>query len=241
MARKASSRASSRRSPDDVVSQELRRSSGHLLVDALDDVLAIDADTEHHLRRVLRVRTGETISATDGGGRWRLYRADVDGGLSLEPIDVIHETARVRPAFTLVTAIPKGDRVDWLVQKCTELGVDRIRLVHAERSVVRWDAARAGKQVPRLQRIADEAVRQSRRVFGVVIDAPVPAGGALAGCAVAEPGGRRLRPDDSCLAIGPEGGWSESELAGSSDKVDLGPTILRTETAAVVACALAVR
>ena len=104
-------------------------------------------------------------------------------------------------------AIPKGDRLEWLVQKVTELGVDRLALLHAERSVVRWKPDRVQSQLVRLRRIADEACRQSRRVWRVDdrrarrrIDRA-----------------RRLRrwpsrvgvdssPRDRSVAIGPEGG-----------------------------------
>ncbi len=136
--------------------------------------------------------------------------------------------------------MPKGDRLDWLVQKVTELGVDRLSLLHAERSVVRWKPDRVQSQLVRLRRIADEACRQSRRVWRVEIDAPVEASTVLAGFVVAEPGGRRLESTDRSVAIGPEGGWSPEELDVARDRVSLGPNILRTETAAVAATALCV-
>lgn len=224
-----------------MIPDELRRSSAHVLVDRLDDDLVLDDDLEHHLRRVLRLMSGETVSATDGHGGLRIYRADVASSLTLHPLGPATPSDRDRPEFTLVTAIPKGDRVDWLVQKTTELGVDRIRFVHAERSVVRWKGDRAGKQLLRLQRIADEAVRQSRRRFRVTIEGPVDAVAALAGSVVAEPGGRRLAPSDTIVAIGPEGGWVDTELDAARDRIDLGPNVLRTETAAVAVCALTAR
>lgn len=224
-----------------MAADELRRTATHLLVDALDDVIVLDETVEHHLVRVLRLTSGETVSATDGRGGARRYRIEVRDGVRLEPLDAAVVIERHRPELTIVTAVPKGDRVDWLVQKCTELGVDTIRFVDAERSVVRWKRARAVKQLERLQRIADEALRQSRRVHRVTLHPPRPALDLLGGCAVAEPGGRAVRADDTRLAIGPEGGWSEAELAAASDRVDLGPNILRTETAAVAACALAAR
>jgi 16S rRNA (uracil1498-N3)-methyltransferase len=136
--------------------------------------------------------------------------------------------------------MPKGDRLDWMVQKVTELGVDRLVLLHAEHSVVRWKPDRAEHQLARLQRIADEALRQSRRVVRMTIDAPVAATDVLGDFVVAEPGGRDLRTGDTKVAVGPEGGWSASELAVCRDRIDLGPTILRTETAAVAVSALCV-
>ena len=126
--------------------------------------LSIDDDTDHHLRRVLRLRDGESVSVTDGAGRWLLADVVLDGSsLALEAAgEIVVEAARTDP-FTIATAMPKGDRLDWLVQKVTELGADRIVLLHAERSVVRWKAARVESQLARLQRISDEACRQSRR------------------------------------------------------------------------------
>ena len=113
-------------------------------------------------------------------------------------------------------------------------------LLHAEHSVVRWKADRVEHQLARLQRIADEALRQSRGCYRLSIDAPVAAIDVLDEFVVAEPGGRRLSPEDTSVAIGPEGGWSDAELAAARGRVDLGPTILRTETAAVAVSALCV-
>ncbi len=224
--------------PDD-----LRRSSAHVLVDRLDDLesahLAVSDDVEHHLVRVLRLQTGESITATDGAGSWRCYTTAVmSSSARFEATSDVRRLDRSGPVRTIASAIPKGDRVDWLVQKCTELGADRIVLLHAERSVVRWKAARAGKQIERLQRISDEALRQSRRVWRVAIDGPIDAFELLADAAVAEPGGRPLASTDSVIAIGPEGGWSETELAHAADRIDLGNRILRTETAAIAATIL---
>lgn len=149
--------------------------------------------------------------------------------------DVIVEE-RADP-FTLATAIPKGDRLDWLVQKTVEIGVDRIVLLDAERSVVRWNAQRSAKHLTRLRRIADESTRQSRRVWRTEVSGPVPARDVLEQAAVAEPGGPPLDGTESLVAIGPEGGWSDTELGLASRLVGLGSNVLRIETAAVVAAA----
>ena len=223
----------------------LRRSSAHVLVDAPADLetdaLVVDDDVEHHLRRVLRLRDAETVTATDGEGSWREYRSVVTGqALRLDPVGPVRRIVRPSSGVTVATAIPKGDRVDWLVQKCTELGADRIVLLHAENSVVRWKPDRARKQIVRLRRIADEAVRQSRRVWRATVDGPVDAVDTLGGFVVAEPGGRAVRVGDRRVAIGPEGGWSAAELGAADDTIDLGPQILRTETAATVAVALTI-
>ncbi len=158
-------------------------------------------DVEHHLRRVLRVRDGDSIAVTDGAGRWRMAVVRLSGSsLTLEAVGAVTVDDRPEP-FTLATAMPKGDRLDWLVQKTVELGVDRIVLLHAERSTVRWKADRAEKQLVRLRRIADESTRQSRRVWRTEIDGPVDADEVLPLAAVAEPGaagavGRRVDDRD---------------------------------------------
>lgn len=223
----------------------LRSTSAHVLVDSGGLVAGgeatIDDETEHHLRRVLRLRDGDVVSVTDGQGRWCLAVVVVDGNaLRLEAsTPVVVESAPTR-TITIAAAMPKGDRLDWMVQKVTELGVDRLVLLHAEHSVVRWKPDRVEHQLARLQRIADEALRQSRRVQRMTIDAPVTATDVLGQFVAAEPGGRTLRAGDTAVAVGPEGGWSASELAVCRDRIDLGPTILRTETAAVAVSALCV-
>jgi 16S rRNA (uracil1498-N3)-methyltransferase len=222
-----------------------RRSAAHVVVDRIgaddDSTVFLDDQVEHHLRRVLRLRSGESVTVTDLDGRWR--EAEVTGGRERLQLTtrgpVVVEPAPVRSP-TLAVAIPKGDRLDWMVQKVTELGVGRLILLHADRSTTRWDADRSAAQLERLSRIAIEACRQSRRVWGVEIEGPVVASAVLADAVVAEPGGRGLTSADTRIAIGPEGGWSDDELSIARDKVSLGPHILRVETAAVAAAALSV-
>ena len=216
----------------------LRRADAHVRVDDVDTP-ALDEATRHHLSRVLRLRDGATVTVTDGAGAWRPCRL-VAAGAVVEPAGEITRAARPDPPITIAVAIPKGDRAEWMVQKCTEIGVDRIVLVHAARSVVQWDDARAARHVDRLRRVAAEAAMQSRRVWLPELSGPVPVDEVLATTAVAEPGGRALRGGDTTVAVGPEGGWSPDELAGAADTVSLGPHILRVETAAVVASTLLV-
>ena len=214
----------------------LRHAAAHVLVADVAEPVADDA-TVHHLRRVLRLRDGEEVTVTDGAGRWRECRWV---GATLEPADaVVAEDAPAVP-LTVFVAMPKGDRAEWLVEKCTEIGVDRIVAVTAERSVVRWSGERADRHLERLRRIAREAALQSRRVRLPEVVGPWPAADVLAEAVVAEPGGRPIAATDSSVAIGPEGGWSPSELALAGDRVSLGSTVLRVETAAVVAAALMV-
>lgn len=222
----------------------LRSTGAHVIVDRevlhAPGRIALDEPTEHHLRRVVRLRDGESVGVTDGEGGWCLGRARLDEGvLSVEPAGPV--TVEVRQAeIRIASAMPKGDRLDWLVQKVTELGADRLTLLHAERSVVRWKDGKADHQRARLQRIADEACRQSRRVWRLHVDGPVSAASVLGDFLVAEPGGRRPVAGDVAIAIGPEGGWSPEELECAAGSVSLGGNILRTETASVAAATLCV-
>jgi len=213
-----------------VTSPELRRASAHLLVDDVEAPSLSDA-AAHHLFRVLRVRDGEAVTVTDGLGRWR---SCVAAGASLVAVDDVQVQARRDPLLTVGFAIPKHDRPGWIVQKLTELGIDRIVPVHAERSVVRWSDDRSRAHVHKLRRVAAEALQQSRGVWLPDVVEPVPAVDLLRSAAAAEPDGRPIAPGDRAVVIGPEGGWSPAELDGAVDAVSVGATILRVETAAVV-------
>jgi 16S rRNA (uracil1498-N3)-methyltransferase len=218
------------------VAAELRRSAAHVLVDDVR-VPVLDDRADHHVHRVLRVRDGEVVSVTDGAGSWRLCRS-VRGVLVPES-DVSFE--ELGDGVTIGFAVPKQDRPEWIVQKLTELGIARIVVLHADRSVVRWDAQRAEKHLDKLRRVAIEAAQQSRRVWLPVVEGPIAADELLPLAAVAEPGGRSIEPADRVFAVGPEGGWSDRELAVARDVVSLGDTILRVETAALTIAARAFR
>ncbi len=216
------------------VADGLRRSAAHLYVADLE-APELDDDSRHHVR-VLRVAATETVTLTDGRGRWCMARV-VDGAL-VEVSDPHTEPGPEMP-FTLMVAIPKQSRPELIVQKATELGVDRIVWLRTRRSVVRWDADRAARQHQRLERVALEASLQCRRVHLPEISGPVDADEVLGGAAMAEPGGRAMRAEDRVVAIGPEGGWTPEELEAGAATVSLGPQVMRVETAAIAACALA--
>jgi len=196
------------------------------------DAPVLSDDTAHHVFRVLRVADGDVVTVTDGVGRWRACRA-VGGGVVPDGDALVEPPPEA--ALTIAVAIPKAERPEWIAQKLTELGVDRIVLLHAERSVVRWAPERAAKHLAKLRRVAVEALEQSRRVRLPEIVGPLDASGVLPGAVVAEPGGRPLAVADRVIAIGPEGGWSPAELALAGDRVGFGDTVLRVETAAVAA------
>src|SRR4029077_305605 len=99
-------------------------------------------------------------------GRWRLCH--FAGGL--EPAGDVHVDERPSPPVTIGVALTKGERLDWAVQKLTEIGVDAIVPFAAARSVVRWDPDRGGPHVERLRRIARQAAMQSRRTSLPTVD-----------------------------------------------------------------------
>jgi len=232
---------------------ELRSAPAHVFVADLE-VPELEEDDAHHLTRVLRLRDGEAVGLSDGSGRWRLGRLTVVSAgpaarqVGVEPVGPITSDPAPDPAVSLAVALPKGDRGDWAVQKLTELGVDEIIVLDTARSVVRWDEERASRGTARLSRIIRQAAMQARltrlpRLSGPVTAAQVAqvAGGPAQAWAAAEPGGAHA-PDlaHPRVLIGPEGGWAEGELPAGLARVGLGPTVLRTETAAVAAATVLV-
>lgn len=214
-------------------------SAAHVFVTSIE-APELGTDDRHHLERVLRLRSGDLISCSDGAGLWRLCRLVPGGGL--EPVDSAVAVPEPRYEITIAFAPPKGDRPELIVQKLTELGVDRIVPMTTDRTVVRWDAERAARQLGRWQRIIHESGMQSRRVRLPVLE-PITAFADMAdrpGAQLAAPGGGAIGGDARLLLIGPEGGWSDDELRRPLSRVGLGDQVLRTETAALAACALAV-
>jgi 16S rRNA (uracil1498-N3)-methyltransferase len=199
----------------------------------------------HHLLDVLRLRPGELVVASDGAGSWVPCRlaavpdgrgaADlactlvVDGRLTSQP--------RAEPEITVAFAPTKGDRPEWVTQKLTELGVDRIVPIQSGRSVVRWEGERAQRAVTRLRRVAREASAQCRRPWLPEVTEVTTVAGMASQMGLppylAHPGGGRPSLSHPVIAVGPEGGWDDDELARWGGTVGLGPTVLRAETAAV--------
>ena len=215
----------------------LRHSAAHVFVDQLDSPTLGD-DDQHHLGRVLRLRDGESVTASNGRGQWRacVWR---DGALEVvgEVVASAPPSVRCAVAFTPV----KGDRNEWAVQKLTEIGIDEvIILAPTQHSVVRWSDA--DKQLRKLRVVAREAAMQSRRVWlpNIVGLAALHEVCACDGAAVADPDGVALHAGVSLVVVGPEGGFAEDELPAGVPRVQLSDTILRAETATLVAATLLV-
>ena len=205
----------------------------HVYVEDLDEPVLADED-RHHLARVLRLRDGDSLTVGDGLGRWRPARFGSDLRIDGEVVEVPAASRTVGVGFALI----KGGRPELVVQKLTELGVDHILPLAAERSVVRWDEAKVASQYERMVRVAREAGMQSRRARLPEV-APVAPVESLLDAAMAEPGGEVLDADVDVLLVGPEGGWTPEELR-ERRRISLGSTILRAETAAIVAGVLLV-
>ena len=212
------------------------RGGPHAYVEDLDDPV-LSAEDRHHLSRVLRLRDGDPLTVCDAAGRWRAARFGARLDTCGDVVDVPPPSREVSVGFALI----KSGRPELVVQKLTEVGVDRILLLSAERSVVRWKADRAAAHLARLTRVVRESGMQSRRVRLPVVESVVSAAVAVGrtGVAMAEPGGEALDDDVGLLLVGPEGGWTDAEL-GDCRRVSLGPTVLRAETAAIVAGTLMV-
>ncbi|MDQ2648147.1 MAG: 16S rRNA (uracil(1498)-N(3))-methyltransferase [Actinomycetota bacterium] len=194
-------------------------------------------DDDHHLRRVLRLRVGDPLSIGDGSGRWRPARLTATG---VEPTDDVATWDRPAPMLTVAFALTKGDKPELVVQKLTELGVDRIVPLRAARSVVRWDAAKEAKALERLRLVARAAAMQSHRPILPEV-APIADLATLAcqpGVALADRTGAPPSLAHTTIAVGPEGGWDDAERALDLPVVALGAHVLRAETAAVTVGAL---
>jgi len=226
--------------------------TAHTYLDRLDDRVVLTGEEGHHLQRVRRVREGEIVTGADGWGRWRVYEVagSQSGELVLEARTEFAHEPHLVPTLAVAVSLTKGEKPELVVQKLTELGVDRIVLVAAARSVVRWDDAKVAANLERLRRVAREAGQQCRRARLPEVDGPVTPAELAAhpGLVVAGPDGvpgpelRFPRGGEWLVAVGPEGGFDPAELEGFGDapRLAVGGLVLRAETAAIaVAAALA--
>ncbi len=219
-----------------------------------DSRIILDAEESHHLARVLRLLPGATVFAFDGNSAE--YECEVarvsKEATELNVIARLSNEVESPLSLTLAQALVKGDKFDWVVQKATELGVTRIVPLVTEHSEFRKAEGRE-LRLQRWRRIALEATKQCGRrkliemaeaqSFQQFCEAETDGLRLI----FSERGGKTLaevaRSNAVTLTIGPEGGWSESELRFAETQgflpIHLGNRILRTETAAVTAVSLA--
>jgi 16S rRNA (uracil1498-N3)-methyltransferase len=215
--------------------------------------VVLDGDEGRHAATVKRIRAGEQVVLTDGGGRSaRCVVLDAGKGSLTVRVESVDHVDRPLPHVTVVQAIPKGDRGELAVEMLTEIGVDRIVPWAASRSVAVWRGERAAKSLAKWRVAARTAAKQARRswlpeVAELADTADVVALLADADLAVvlheaAQVPLAALSLDgvgSVVVVVGPEGGISDDELAafGSADVVRLGSSVLRTSTAGVAAVA----
>ena len=202
----------------------------------------------HRLRKVLRLRAGATLKVADGIGRWRQCRWD---GRALVADGELQANTSPGPPLTIAVGLLKGPRWQILLEKVTETGADRVVPLVLEHCVVQPRADKRERQVQRWQTIVDEAFEQCGRSRVPAVLAPIDLmqlcttlkGALWFADERAERGDRfEPAPEPVTIAIGPEGGWSESErqrlAQAGARSLWLGPSVLRAETAAIVATAL---
>lgn len=206
----------------------------HVFVESLD-AMHLDTEDLAHLSKSLRMRDGDPLTASDGQGNWR--RASFSSSGSLQSDGSVHSVPPRSHRLTIGFSLVKGSKPELVIQKLTELGIDRIVVLDAERSVVKWDGDKVDKAKQRWQRIVREAAMQSHQVRLPTVEALVPATAWLAkpSVAIAHFGGDVIGSSHTSIAIGPEGGWSDDELSAATRQVSLGTTVLRAETAAIAA------
>lgn len=217
--------------------------------------VVLPAVAAHHVAQVLRCAEGASLTLFDGlGGEWtavitRIRKDDVQ--VVLTSFDDIERESRL--AITLVQALPAADKMDWIVQKCTELGVAKILPVISKRSVVRLSGERMERRVRHWQGVAAAACEQCGRnrvpdvgsldtLTSCLSQLPEEPRFILAPQSAQSLSKIQCKNSSLTLLVGPEGGFEEGEYQAAASigfqPVTLGSRILRTETAGLAAIAM---
>lgn len=218
--------------------------------------LTLPAASASHATRVLRLRAGDPVALFNGDGHVYAARLTASGSRAVRAhIENVATNACESPLqLTLVQALARGEKMDWIVQKATELGVARIVPVVTERSEVKLDATRADKRSAHWRAVMIAACEQCGRNVLPRIEAPASLRASLESEGTLMPAprlmlcpGSRARLRDAApgptatLAVGPEGGFGDGDLAAlraaGFQAATLGPRVLRTETAGIAALA----
>jgi 16S rRNA (uracil1498-N3)-methyltransferase len=226
------------------------------LDDAGDGRVVLDAGESHHAVRVLRVATSDPITVTDGRGTAaRCVVTDIGAGSVVARVLETTTYPQPRPQLLVYQGAAKGKKLDDVVRQLAQMGVARLSVYRSARSVVRWEADKDRRLVDRWATIARSAAKQSRSAFVMETGPPLEWSGLISEIASEAPhalvlwedakeplrGELPVRADRIALVVGPEGGLGEDEAdalrAAGCRLVSLGPRILRTELAPVVAVA----
>lgn len=209
-----------------------------------DDRLVVEGDDAKHAVRVLRITPGERITISDGNGRVADATVTAAGRTMEAGVTGRRDAPKPRPALIVYQGLPKHGKLERIVQSLTQCGVAEIYPMRAARSIAKWDEAKAAANVARLRAIAREAAMQSRRAYLPIVG-DVTSGPPSGAIVLHEQAPMRLRdalpgeaPERVVLAIGPEGGFDDAEIAAweasGCRAASLGPFVYRTEIAPVV-------
>jgi len=229
---------------------------------AVGDEIELSGEEAHHIIRVLRFRQGDVISISDGESEESLgVISDLDVRNTKIKIRILekNKSKEVKPFITLLQGLPKGEKLDLVIQKSTEIGVSKVIPVITERTVANIDQSKVESRMKRWNKIALEAAKQSMR-----IDIPQIGNLTTFDDSLREIDKHQLSiiPWEQekefslktilkdmkghitkvAIFIGPEGGFSPDEVKRAKEygavSVSLGPRILRTETAAIAVCSI---
>ena len=224
---------------------------------ANDNRFVIEEDDRHHIIKVMRMQCGDQIICVDPVGNSAVCEiAEItDEQVVADVVQWIDESSELPISITIASGLPKGDKLEWIIQKGTELGANEFLPFSAARSVVKWDEKKAAKKIERWQKIAKEAAEQSHRAVLPKVSSSVSFKNLLEKSkdyhyklvAYEEESRKgetstfaatlqKMQNGESLLLVfGPEGGLTVDEVKvlkeNDFDLCGLGPRILRTETA----------
>lgn len=220
---------------------------------------AIIGDDAKHIAKVMRQKVGDHLIAVASDDVYLAEITDIDTEVRIRLIEKLTDRSEMPKRVTIACGLPKGDKLELITQKATELGMTAFLPYEAERSIVKWDSKKSGKKIERLMKIAKEAAEQAHRSripqihkvhsFQALIDAAKNYDAVIVAYEeeAKQAGGRRFAElleslydkDSILLVFGPEGGISQKEAAllkeAGAHFTALGPRILRTETAPLYA------
>ena len=221
------------------------------------DTIELPTKAQHYLCQVLRLKDGDLFIGFDGKGVERVFKLNETAGQwsALAQSDAYQGQCGV--PISLIFAVPKGDKLDQVARQLTELGVSELRLFAADRSIGVWKESKVHTKLSRIERVIKEAARQSGRADSLALFPPQKLitllnqyqnatlkfffdPNALNGWPSIN---QQTEQNDCVLIVGPEGGLSDPEIAMLKEHgwvgIRLNSPILRTETAAIVTCTLA--
>lgn len=228
---------------------------------AKDNRFIIEEEDRHHICKVMRMAAGDEIICVNPDNKSAICRITeiTDEQVIAEVVQWKDEISELPIKVIIASGLPKGDKLEWIIQKSTELGAHEFLPFTARRSVVKWDDKKAAKKVDRWQKIAKEAAEQSHRSLLPNVASPLSFKALLgkskeydyklvafeeesrnSETSVFSSTLKKMKPEDSLLLVfGPEGGFTDGEIQEMQEfgfsPCGLGPRILRTETAPLYA------